>query len=1309
MSKTVSESKRFRQALVEYRKKGFRSTIGAESAWRGFDLQALYICSRVMRQEEDASYLPETVEDLLIIHNSGTPKESREFIQVKSMEGSSLTLSTLNPQSKDSFFGHLKMFWRKGFSISARIVVFGEIGSEMSEAAENLKEGGSLRKKLVQSHGYTDKFCDWLKGNLAIESVDETQLESMLLESLSRKTETAASPKLARENLKSFIHTCCKDHIEITARSWQEKINSLGVQMASERNYIAEFGVTIVPFAEYFADATWDYSKLEKEYREGIGATPLHIAAEIDIPRPRVQSQIGTAFDNSNTVIVRGASGQGKTTACYRWLLDNQPTDRIYLLNGITTDNSPQIAAALRGLSSTGTDVFAYIEATSDRGWMELCEELERINGTNLKLLVSVREDDAARAGLDRSRISATNIPLTFSQNDAKELYSQFKTDLFPSFKSSWNSFGESGPLMEYAYSLSHDVRLREKLKSQVNKIRMEDESWLTFLYLASRAGECGLPSSIAELKTSANCRDVQRMLATLEDEMLLRSDEQREHVFPLHPHRAKLLSDIIEPMLYETDEALTLKSARCSVGDFSPILIPYLNTGTFSEQGIEELSRFSKRSWESASCAIRAMLWKDARRYYQETASIRQQIKSIRMPLLLGAMARGNITKEVDRDNWRFILDFIRDEEARGQFEKAITSLGSRLADYRETDRPLSHLAKSLPPANLAAGQPSSAGFTLTYIGDRGFEGKVSKEYIKEFVPIIFDDSIALDGRLDLLVGCDNMGTRISFGQRRAILMQICRQDHIAWIGKQEAESSKATVSEPSGEGREPFSIDALIVPPIENAPSGKSKPNDVVMKAVYDLRKLFPECERFHAEYVGIRSLVGDIEIPDTKKDIPKENLHLNWLNLITRYYIGMCELEDGAPDTWGQLEHALSSMVSNSVRALEDCSNIANSIVSHTHNPPKDKLEAVNAIFNQAKDKLINTVASIPLCSRSPYAYEDNASRTFGSSEGLLYEKKTSGVGPAFEMNNNASPFKSINGFRNSLLNHFNPIGEMLLYIAGQSDQPNRIAVCNIAFACAKIDTCNEEFARLFDGKTLISKEQKRSLIQHGIYWNYLYTHRPNGIANSLWQQMPRMKKLQEFPRQLIRNIKNFEGVIEALSSPDRPHTIEIDYRADDNTPFVKVMKSTLENLYPDLQSEEYLFESIVLKEAFFNEVEVTYLNDGRKIIKQTFRFDSFFNPSNDEERINALSTSELLIDENSISCQEEAFLLLNSLRLTERRLFACRAEVDMTISEQESEEVEGGTSRNSWVQSIESMREELVSRIEKLEYRCIGLNK
>lgn len=1305
MSKTISESKRFRQALAEYRKKGLRSTIGAESAWRGFDLQALYICSRVMKHEENASYLPETVEDLLIIHKSGTPKESREFIQVKSMDESSLTLSTLKPKSRDSFFEHLNMFWKKGFKISARIVVFGEIGDEMSEAAENLKDGGSLRKKLVQDHKYTDKFCDWLKDNLVIEKADETQLERVLLESLSKRTETAASPKLARENLKSFIHTCCKDHIEITEQTWQEKINSLGIQMASENNYIAEFGTTIIPFAEYIADTTWNYSKLKKEYREGIGATPLHIAAEIDIPRPRVQSQIGTAFANSNVVIVRGASGQGKTTACYRWLLDNQSTDHIYLLNGITIDNSPQIAAALRGLSSAGTNIFAYIEATSDRGWVELCEELERISGANLKLLVSVREDDAARAGLDRSRISATNIPLTFSKSDAKELYSQFETDLFPSFKSSWNSFGGNGPLMEYAYSLNHNVRLREKLESQINKMRMEDESWLTFLYLASRAGEYGLPSSITELKTATNCRDIQRMLATFEEEMLLRSDEQRELVFPLHPYRAKLLSGIIEPMLYESGETLTLKSAKCSIGDFSPILIPFLDTGTLSDQGIEELSRFSKRSWESASYAIRAMLWKDARRYYQKTTNIREQIKGVGVPLLLGTMARGNITKKIDQTNWRFILDFIRNEKAREQFEEAVTSLGSYLADYRETDRLLSHLAKSLPSANLAEEQPSSAGFTLTYIGNRGFGGEVSKEHIEKFVTIIFDDSITLEGRLDLLVGCDNMGMRVGFEQRQAMLKQICQQDYIVWIGKQETVSSKTTISEPSGESRKSFSIDAFIVPSTENRPDGKSRPNDVLMKAVYDLRRLLPECERFHVEYIGIRSLTGDIEIPDTKKDIPKENLHLNWLNLITKYYIGMCELEDGILDTWGELERTLLSMVRNSVCALEDCSSIANAIISH--NLTKDKLRVINSRFAQAKEGLINTIASIPLCSRSPFAFGDDAPRSFESSEDLLYKKKASGVGPAFEANSNVSLFKSINEFRTSLLNHFNPIWEMLLYIAGKSDQPKRIAVSNIAFACAKIDKCNEEFSKLFDGKTLISKEQKKSLIRHGIYWNYLYTHRTNEIIASPQQQTSRMRKLQEFPKLLIHNLKDSKGVIEALSSPDRPHIIEIEYRTNADTPFAEVMKSALENLYPDLQSEEYLFESIMLKEAFFNEVEVTYLNEGHKILKQKIRFDSFFNSSNNTERINALSTWELLFDEDDISCQEEADFLLNSLILTEHRLLACQAEVDTIIAEQESEEFEVETLRESWIQSIESMREELALQIEELEHRCISL--
>lgn len=213
----------------------------------------------------------------------------------------------------------------------------------------------------------------------------------------------------------------------------------------------------------------------------------------------------------------------------------------------------------------------------------------------------------------------------------------------------------------------------------------------------------------------------------------------------------------------------------------------------------------------------------------------------------------------------------------------------------------------------------------------------------------------------------------------------------------------------------------------------------------------------------------------------------------------------------------------------------------------------------------------------------------------------------------------------------------------------------------------------------------------------YWNRLYTHRPNEIINSLQQQTSRTRKLQEFPKLPIRNLKDSKGVIEALSSPDRPHIIEIEYRINADTPFVEVMKSTLKNLYPDLQSKEYLFEPIMLKEAFFNGVEVTYLNEGRKISKQKISFGSFFNSSNDTERMNALSTSELLFDEDDISCQEKADLLLNSLILTEHRLLACQAEVDTIIAEQESEEFEGRTLRESWIQSIESMREELARTV------------
>lgn len=105
-------SKKLDAALKVFQSTGFGSIIGSENAWRGFSLQALYVCDRIASCSEATVFLPETVEDLLVVHNGGTNQEQIELVQIKSLKKVALHLSTLNPKSRskdlstdDSFFG----------------------------------------------------------------------------------------------------------------------------------------------------------------------------------------------------------------------------------------------------------------------------------------------------------------------------------------------------------------------------------------------------------------------------------------------------------------------------------------------------------------------------------------------------------------------------------------------------------------------------------------------------------------------------------------------------------------------------------------------------------------------------------------------------------------------------------------------------------------------------------------------------------------------------------------------------------------------------------------------------------------------------------------------------------------------------------------------------------------------------------------------------------------------------------------------------------------------------------------------------
>lgn len=1299
-----------------------KSIVGAGNAWRGYWLQALYVGGRVVGCDENTIFLPETVEDLMVVSDGGTEQESVELVQVKSLQKGALSLSHLNPKDKntsldedDSFFGHIHALWKQGFNVRARVVVFGDIGPEIAEIGERLNETGPLWRKMVNDHGYPEAFCKWISEHLAIERADETALEDLLIQSFGRRVETAAAASLARENVMSFIYSCCRQRTKIDGNLWEKVIADFGVQASSARGYLENFGHTIVPLPEYLAGSSRDITELEASYRAGVSTIPEHIALGLDIERPKWQTKIDQAFKSSGIVVVRAPSGQGKTSLCYRWLMDRDLLSKVYLLNGVSRENASGVAAALRGLADQPGEIFAYIEAGPHEGWVELCEEIYRLNKSGLNLLISVREDDAARSGFDASKTGAKEIYLRLTRSEASEMYERFDSPLFPSFESAWRAFGGDGPLMEFVYSLNNKTTLRQKLEGQVKQLRMtECEDCLTFLYLASEIGAYGLPSSIVKLKEASDLHDVQRILAILEHEMLLRSDMDRELVFPLHPYRSKLLAEIIAPMLYGSEEELVLAAATCACGDYGPILIPYLSEHSFSQKGLSELVQIAKKSWTSSVWALRVMVWKDARRFYLSTAGLRGEIAKMGLPVSSFCMLAGLITERSYSEYWNGVLGLFPDTAAREATSSLISELANLKADYQETDRLLSELAKSLPPIDLVPHQASDAGFVLAYIGERGLEYLIPEAEMRLLSRIDDLDSSGIDGALDFFVGLNCIGIQVDDELHWNALSEVCQRDGIVWLDSSELVARQ--VVEKAGEPIEDFppacldssgmvrQVSAIIAPRLDNEaaspPDTGLCPNDIVMRAICDLRRLFPNRGRYCVRFSGIKTLVGGLEIPDCEKKIPEKNIQLNWMKLINQYYLGMCSLEDGFVENWDELERILRNTVADSVSALDVCSHYMDAVLSGS----KKVAQALKGQFEskvaRAKEELDNIKADLPLCARDPFAFTSSQIDAFATDNDIPSMGREM-VLPAFGLaRNDDSILRNTKAFLLSLQTHFNNMNSLLLHAIGRTECPQPAAVTNIAQACAKLDECSLEFSSLFGGDSLVKEKQKKCLFEHAVYCNYLWCRTSTKQEKTFFRQAPRATALLEVPNRLVKRLEQDEGVESVCLTDDG--MIRVTYLANANSPFSEVaMRCIQEVLKFDLSSREHLVEDWILRNETAGNINVTFTSGGNGLVECTYRISTLVNYRGDSSKVEALSPGKVLFDENNLDCFEKAAISFVSTLNMGERLRKCVAEVGEDVAVKEADgSTEAAYTREEWRKTATKELDRLSKRLDNI---------
>ncbi|NEV65440.1 hypothetical protein [Thiorhodococcus minor] len=151
-----------------------------------------------------------------------------------------------------------------------------------------------------------------------------------------------------------------------------------------------------------------------------------HILANCDIPCHRWLKNISTGFAKESVVIIHGAFGQGKSALAYRWLHMETPSSwRLQIKLIENRRKALQIAATLSAHDqAVGAPIVIYIDVRPhDQGWTLLVEELARI--PQIRVLVTVREEDWRRATISRADVGFEDISLSLDRAEAQAIYDQ--------------------------------------------------------------------------------------------------------------------------------------------------------------------------------------------------------------------------------------------------------------------------------------------------------------------------------------------------------------------------------------------------------------------------------------------------------------------------------------------------------------------------------------------------------------------------------------------------------------------------------------------------------------------------------------------------------------------------------------------------------------------------------------------------------------------------------------------------------------------------------------------------------------------
>jgi len=1131
-----------------------RSDKGAQAAWKGFSSQTLYIASRIVSDTDNCDFFPEDIEDLVVKKDG----EVIEAVQVKNVS-SNLTLSSLastkSSMDGEGFFNRVcSLYATNPLFSKVRIVYFNDLGDELKgfiNGDVGCKE--SLLTKLTENHGLDMESAVWLLSSLIFEKVSIEQLQTKISEQIKEFISVMAAPDLAQSLMVQYVSDLSNSKGSTSLELWKQQMYQIGTDIATMDGYYKEYQKSLFRLCDISMNK--DYKTLKDEFKQGVSVHPSHIRYDLDFNRSHWLEKIDESISGHKATIVKGVSGQGKSALCYRYLIDYYPEQFVFCVRSASSIGQVEnLAVALKGIAKHTKNMIVYVDVNSgEQHWIVLIQELQA-RGISVPVLVSIREEDFKMTRINGSSVNIELIELNLSKDEALSIYESFTSGSphpqYRSFDEAWTRFGEEGPLIEFAYLLTNNQTLKQRLKAQIDNLLMEEhpDTWFLLLNLVCFAGQIGCPLILENVKKEIRINNMFSAIQRLSNEYLIKTSEDGVYLEALHPQRALIITSILKEITDEDTSTQLLSTLKCIDSEYYQLLLmDYFSKESYSPRVVSEISVLKEKDWVACAGLIKTMLWLDVKRYVEQNIeTIDGLIKKYGngwislMPIdVSGLIQPGEITIE------RFIsvLPNIREDDIKAEVERVKQSLTSLEIDYEATDLLISNgeFPISIPDGD---NRWSTFGYSLFWLAklDCKIELSFSKEQMNE----------------NMLIG--------DIKSKAQAIRGLFEQNYIQFCDKARDILSSRIIEDYcvlNLEVTEDY-VKCFFFPPVYNEEQLDSHPKFNFnhywkMRVLELLDNMYPEKEYINVRLVGVDVFqdIG-IEAMDHEVNIQKKNRPSMWITEINSWEKSRIDYSY-RPDSWKEY-----------LKEVDDIRQIAWTLIVETigyieflykkNRHSKERWDKIIKKLSELK-KLFNINILLPKAIVDPYClYREGMDET-------RFENRIESMIQAGDTY--TTSIDQYSGFRKSfvktytsLISFFDSFAEVILArIEGRGLEDlksSRLTLINLFDSAKSLEIMQNEYISLFDKYRTIEadfeKQEIESLLTLLNMWSFVYKYQIKGeaLAYNSRQLYRKSNTITEDAfetalKTIDEEAKIIDGVAYILVDFDASKTIEEEYTA------------------------------------------------------------------------------------------------------------------------------------------------------------------